>query len=176
MVAVQKMAWSRPGDKPSSEPMMVILPADLCVSRPQWVNLRNKLQWNRIQHIFSACAFKDAAHKMSAILFKPLWVQKYALQWRHNGRDSVSNHQPHDHLLNRLFRRRSKNTSKLGVTGLCAGNSPGTGEFPAQMASYAENVSIWWRHHGLLSHDLQIICTDLRIIRNIYCIVATSNH
>ena len=24
---------------------------------------------------------------------------------------------------------------------------PGTGEFPAQMASYAENVSIWWRHH-----------------------------
>ena len=37
--------------------------------------------------------------------------------------------------------------SKLRVTGLCAGNSPVTGEFPAQMASYAENVSIWWRHH-----------------------------
>ena len=36
--------------------------------------------------------------------------------------------------------------SKLRVTGLCAGNSPGTGEFPAQMASNAENVSIWWRH------------------------------
>ena len=29
-----------------------------------------------------------------------------------------------------------------------AGNSPVTGEFPAQMASNAENVSIWWRHHG----------------------------
>ena len=28
-----------------------------------------------------------------------------------------------------------------------AANSPGTGEFPAQMASNAENVSIWWRHH-----------------------------
>ena len=28
------------------------------------------------------------------------------------------------------------------VTGLCAGNSPGTGDFPAQMASDAENVSI----------------------------------
>ena len=27
------------------------------------------------------------------------------------------------------------------------GNSPGTGEFPAQMASNAENVSNWWRHH-----------------------------
>ena len=68
-------------------------------------------------------------------------------QWRHNGRDSVSNHQPHDCWLNRLFRRRSKTTSKLRVTGLCAGNSPWTGEFPAQMASYAENDSIWWRHH-----------------------------
>ena len=48
------------------------------------------------------------------------------LQWRHNERDSVSYHQPHDCLLNRLFRRRSKKTSKLRVTGLCAGNSPGT--------------------------------------------------
>ena len=74
-------------------------------------------------------------------------VIKLALQWRHNGRDSVSNHQPHDCFLNRLFRRRSKKTSKLRVTGLCAGNSPGTGEFPAQMASNAENVYIWWRHH-----------------------------
>ena len=29
-----------------------------------------------------------------------------------------------------------------------AGNSPGTAEFPAQRASNAENVSIWWRHHA----------------------------
>ena len=70
-----------------------------------------------------------------------------SLRWRHNGCDSVSNHQPHHCLLNRLFRRRSKKTSKLRVTGLCAGNSPVPGEFPAQMASYAENGSIWWRHH-----------------------------
>ena len=44
---------------------------------------------------------------------------------------------------------RSKKTSKLRVTGLCAGNSPVTGEFPAQRASNAENVSIWWHHHAL---------------------------
>ena len=37
--------------------------------------------------------------------------------------------------------------SKLCVTGLCAENSPVTVEFPAQMASDTENVSIWWRHH-----------------------------
>ena len=70
------------------------------------------------------------------------------LRWCHNGRYSISNHQLHDCLLNRLFRCRSKKTSKLHVTGLCAGNSPGTGEFPAQMASNVENVSIWWRHHA----------------------------
>ena len=69
------------------------------------------------------------------------------LQWRHNGRECVSNHQPHDCLLNRLFNRRSKKTSKLRVTGLCMGNSPVTGEFPAQKASNAEHFSIWWRHH-----------------------------
>ena len=71
------------------------------------------------------------------------------LQWRHNGGDGISNHQPRDCLLNRLLRRRSKKTSKLRVTGLCAVNSPVTGEFPAQVASNAENVSIWWRHHGI---------------------------
>ena len=62
----------------------------------------------------------------------------HPLQWRH---------QSYDCLLNRLFKRRSKKTSKLRVTGLCAGNSPVTGEFPAQRASNAENVSIWWRHY-----------------------------
>ena len=76
-----------------------------------------------------------------------LWTAFISLQWRHNGRDSVSNHQPYDCFLNRLFRRRSKKTPKLRVTGLCARSSPGTGEFPAQMASNTENVSIWWRHH-----------------------------
>ena len=77
-------------------------------------------------------------------LSQPAW----SLQWRHNGRDDISNHQPYDCLLNRLFRRRSKKTSKLRVTGLCVGNSPVTGEFPTQRVSNAENISILWRHHG----------------------------
>ena len=40
-----------------------------------------------------------------------------------------------------------KKTSKLRVTGLCVRNSPVTGEFPAQRAGYARNISTWWRHH-----------------------------
>ena len=47
------------------------------------------------------------------------------LRWRHNDHDGESNHQPDGYLLNRLFRRRSKKTSKLRVTGLCVGKSPG---------------------------------------------------
>ena len=78
----------------------------------------------------------------------PVLCHDHSLRCRHNDHAGVSNHQPHGCLLNRLFRLKWKITSKLRVTGLCAGNSPGTGEFPAQMASYAENVSIWWRHHG----------------------------
>ena len=70
-----------------------------------------------------------------------------SLQWRHNDRDGVSNHRRLDCLLIRLFWRRSKKISKLHVTGLCGGNSPVTGEFPAHRDNYAENVSIWWRHH-----------------------------
>ena len=81
-----------------------------------------------------------------------------SLQWCHNGHDNVSNHQPHNCVLNRLFRRRSKKTAKLRVTGLCAGNSLGNGEFLTQMASNAENVSIWWRHHVMTWQPITVNC------------------
>ena len=71
------------------------------------------------------------------------------LQWRHNERDGVSNHQSHDCLFNRLFRHRSKKIPKLCVIGVCAENSLVTGEFPTQRTSNAENLSIWWRHHAM---------------------------
>ena len=79
------------------------------------------------------CIFKDyrVCSDNGRRLARSSSLQNSSLRWRHNGRDSVSNNQPHDCLLNRLFKHRSKKTSK----------------FPAQMASYAENVSIWWRHH-----------------------------
>ena len=65
-------------------------------------------------------------------------ILKNTLQWRRNDHGGVSNHQPHGCLLNRLFRRRSKKTSRLRVTGLCAGgihsdwspvNSPQKGQW-----------------------------------------------
>ena len=50
---------------------------------------------------------------------------------------------------------------QLRVTGRCAVNSRGTGEFPAKMASNAENISIWWRHHTLM---LMKICIKSRVL------------
>ena len=70
------------------------------------------------------------------------------LERRHNEGDGVSNYQSLGCLRSRLFRCRSKKTSKLRVTGLCEGNPLVTGGFPSQMTSNAEHVSIWWRHHA----------------------------
>ena len=95
-------------------------------------------------------------------------IRMKTLQWRHNERDGVPNHQTHDCLLNRLFRGRSKKASKLRVTGVCVGNSPVT----AQMASNAENISIWWRHHAFSIHSNKyvylILCICISSVMYIY--------
>ena len=68
-----------------------------------------------------------------------------SLQWRHNERTDVSNHQPRDCLLNRLFKVQIKENIKAPRHWPLWGEF--TGVFPAQRASNVENVSIWWRHH-----------------------------
>ena len=89
--------------------------------------------WSRSMLSYSATGYNE-------LMTSALQRQEKSLQWHHNECDGISNHQPHDCLLNRLFRRRSKKTSKLRVTGLCEGNSPVTSEFPTQRASNMENV------------------------------------
>ena len=73
-------------------------------------------------YIPSCHTFISIASLLSYIL---ILMHTIPLHWRHIDHNSVSNHQPHDCLLNHLFGRRSKKWSKLRVTGLCAGNSPG---------------------------------------------------
>ena len=101
-----------------------------------WLNFKNILS-KPLLKLLRVCVIKF--HK-----------QIGALLWRHNGFDGVSNHQPHECLLNRSFG--CKENIKLRVTGLFAGNSPETAEFPAQMVSNTNNVSIQWRHHGTHIH------------------------
>ena len=97
-------------------------------------------------------------HRQDITVMLSYLTHPLTLQWRHNEHDGVSNHQPHDCLLNRLFRRKLKKTPKLRVTGLCAWNSPVTGDFPAQMASNAENLmTSSWRSASC--HDPKSVVT-----------------
>ena len=82
------------------------------------------------------------------------------LQWCHNGRDGVYCW----HM--RLFRGRSKKISKLPVTGLCGGSPPVTGGFPSQRTSNSYNVSIWWRHHDVISDTMGSDLTSLNTSRS----------
>ena len=76
----------------------------------------------------------------------------FSLHWRHNDHDGVSNHQPHGCLLKHLFRRRSKKTSKLRVTGLCVWgihrNSPHKGPVTRKMFPFDD--VIMYCPHGCL--------------------------
>ena len=121
--------------------------------RGHWVNslAPEKFEWLLETHIIAVLAFELTGQHRSRFFYTTdyLFCRHFTiLQWRHNERDGISHHQPHDYLLNRLFRRRSKKTSEHRVTGLCVGNSPVTGEFPAQRVSNAANAFIWWRYHG----------------------------
>ena len=95
------------------------------------------------------------------------------LQWRHNGYDSVSNHQPHDCLPNRLFRRRSKKTTKLRVTGLCAGNSPGPvnsphkGPVTRKMFPFDDVIMVVERYWGIKSLGFQVLIPQIHYIPRI---------
>ena len=92
-----------------------------------------------------------------SVLCKSTLFQINALQWNHNDRDGVSNHWRLDCLFIRLARRTSQKTSKPRVTELCERNPQLIGWFPTQRASSIENVSIWWRHHGIMKHILRLM-------------------
>ena len=106
--------------------------------------LRNSCRVPAIKHIF----LERGRQPVSMFIVGGSVFSRH-LQWLHNERDGVSNHRRLDCLFDRLFRQRYK-TPKLCVIGFCEGNSPVTGELPAQRPSNAENVSIWWRHHDLM--------------------------
>ena len=100
-----------------------------------------------------------------------------SLQWRHNGHDGILNHWHLDCLINRLFRRRSKETTKFHVTGLCEGNSPVTGEFPAKgpvtqkMFPFDDMIMYWINYSETKFTYLQIflyLCRPKLITANLF--------
>ena len=75
--------------------------------------------YNLLDNIF---VMYQACRKWKQLPFRWQTTAPDTLQWRHNERDGVLNHQLHNCLLKRLFRRRLKKTPKLRVTGLSEGN------------------------------------------------------
>ena len=80
-----------------------------------------------VMHSFKDCSVVSAEQTVKLRVICPVMtlMWRHSLHWRYNDHDIFSNHQPRRCLLNHLFRRRSKKTSKLRVTGICAGNSLG---------------------------------------------------
>ena len=74
-----------------------------------------------------------------------------SLRWRRNGRESVSNHEPHNCLLNRSFRRRSKKTSNSASLAFVRGfhrgpvNSPH--KWPVTPKCFHLMTSSWWQRN-----------------------------
>ena len=77
----------------------------------------------------------------------------------HHKSGGVSNHQPHDCLLNRLFRRRSKKTSKLRVTGLCVGIPRTNGQPVTRKMFPFDDVIMLFMHWITICYHLTISCS-----------------
>ena len=105
-------------------------------------------------------------------------IVPWSLRWRHNGHDSVTNHQPHHCLLNRLLGCRSKKTSKLRVNGLCAGNSPVRGQWRGKCFHLTTSSWIGTKTmpepiiHQQFSANVESKCTNVfqeKLFENVVC-------
>ena len=69
------------------------------------------------------------------------------------------------------FRAQIKENIKAPCHWPLCGEFTGTGEFPAQRASNAENVSIWWRHHDMIGCAMTGVCSWYNS-----CVMMLPNH
>ena len=80
-------------------------------SRPHWFKQRHYDYFAPNEHQNNDFTqFRCIWH--NTIIFTSRKYPRKSLRWRHNDHAGVSNHQPPGCLLNRLFRRKSKKTSK----------------------------------------------------------------
>ena len=113
------------------------------------------------------------AHKTQGWYGKLMYIITVTSQW---GRRRFKS--PASRLFTQPFILwRWKKTWKLRITGLCVGNSPVIGEFPAQIVSNAENVSIWWRHHEkiILFHACHITFVAAALSKPLYLKTCVAN-
>ena len=91
----------------------------ICARINGWVNTREAGDLRRYRPHYDVIVMMICLPpKVPSIVICLVFFSEATLQWRHNERDGVSNHQRIDCLLNSLFERRWKNTSKFCVVGL----------------------------------------------------------
>ena len=104
------------------------------------------------------------------------WFMLGPLRWRHNERYDVSNHQPLDCLLNRLFKHRSKKTSKLPSLAFVSGihrwpvNSPHRGPVTRTMFPFDDVIT--QSVHNLVIFTMvsfKQVYTHLDILNSMMC-------
>ena len=100
-----------------------------CICAQDWANFQVSGMANCYN--FRHCnGLTSTSVDLSSIRHCHIQLRAISIQWHHNEPDGISNHWRLHCLLTFWFRHRSKKISKLRVTGLRAGNSPMTGEFP----------------------------------------------
>ena len=124
-----------------------------------------------------------------------LWLAREALQWRHNERDNVSNHQPHDCLLNRYSgadqRKHQSSASLAFVQGIHRGpvNSPHKGPVTRKMLPFDDVIigEAWcvfsestshtdeFRFSSLLTYCIYHLVILNRVLLLINCIIKERN-
>ena len=117
----------------------------ICAWIHGWVNNREAGNLRRYRDHYDVIVmntFRVVSYWLASIKIYNL----KSFQWRHNGHDGVSNHQPHDCLLNRLFRYRSKKTSKPASLAFVRGihgwpvNSPHKGPVTRKMFPFDDVI------------------------------------
>ena len=93
-----------------------------------------------VAHVYSTIPFKPYKWRSpSGTVIQNVRSQAFvlsALQWRHNERDGVSTHQPHDFFIT-VYAQIEENIKTPRHWPFWR-NSPVTGEFPAERSSYAD--------------------------------------
>ena len=117
----------------------------ICAWTNGWVNNRDACDLRRRRARYSVIVVNNYAHSSKKSI-RYAWINLLITMTSKWGRCRLKS--PASPLFTQPFiQTQIKENIKAPHHWPLCGDFNGTGEFPAQMASNAENVSIWWRRH-----------------------------
>ena len=109
-----------------------------------------------------SCAPRESLHSNHFCFTKPQQpITSYhtlkSFRWRHNGRGGVSNHQPHDCLLNRLYRRTSTRHQSCASLAFVWGIRRWPHKWPVtwKMFPFEDAIMVRWRPVQLMFNTMR---------------------